>query len=113
MNKEYVILAKLSPDAFNQIMHEINSKISYVLGESRTTDRSKVCISIPNYFWQAINQANLTQLFNLHKTAIVNPETLSGCKIVPAFDNSITIYHVDTPLYKTMNALTVNISDYE
>lgn len=113
MNKETVILKKISLDKMNDLMHEIMSKTEYILSKTARGDRSKVCVAVPNYFFDIISANTMHGLFNINPVRLSKPDNILGCKIVPAFNNNITVYHVDTPLYDYLQPEIIKISDYE
>lgn len=70
--------------------------------DKQKLSRAGIRLSIPAYFVELMQRANNLEFCGVKAPLDVEDDeiTMFGCKITPAFENFIVVYHLDSPAYK-------------
>lgn len=90
-NRNVIFSAEYSIDRIEFIFNQVNKAIKEVY--ERGFRPEEILISMPTYFKEVLVEYNRRGFSN----SITCDYRFFGCKIVPAYENKIVIFHEDMP----------------
>ena len=103
------MLKTISNDEVHRVMSETIKAINYF--RRLNIPREEVIVLMPKYLQEMIRTTYRVPVFHFDLLDVKKYylEQFAGCKVEPSPNNTITVYHPDSPLFKELKPIEIKL----